>query len=99
MGIFSRKQHVNSNGMTDAELYASINNTLERRESAAEEAAGEARQRAAKWDGVVGRMTNRGEDHEGRDYAIRARTRAEGDLAKAETGQLNAKSERSNYRR
>ncbi|MEH0631734.1 hypothetical protein [Streptomyces stelliscabiei] len=99
MGLFSRKPHVNSNGMTDAELHASLRNNLEQRERQAEADAGSARQQAAKWDRVVRNMTSRGEDHEGRDYAIRARTRAQGDLAAAEIDQLNAKNERSNYRR
>ncbi|KND40079.1 hypothetical protein [Streptomyces stelliscabiei] len=99
MGIFSRKPHVNSNGMTDAELHASLRGDLERRERQAEADAHIARQQAAKWDRIVRNMTSRGEDHEGRDYAIRNRTRAQGDLAAAETEQLTAKAERSNYRR
>ncbi|MFD9248484.1 hypothetical protein [Streptomyces bottropensis] len=99
MGLFSRKPHINSNGMTDAELHASLRGDLEQRERQAEADAAEARQRAQKWDRTVRNMTSRGEDHEGRDYAIRARTRAQGDLAAAEIDQLTAKNERSNYRR
>ncbi|CAH9419540.1 hypothetical protein SGL43_06595 [Streptomyces globisporus] len=99
MGLFSRKQHVNSNGMTDAQMHASIRTSLESRERNAEATAAGARQKAAKWDRVVRSMTSRGEDHEGRDMAIRNRDRARSELAAAETDQLSAKSERSNYRR
>ncbi|MFI7890911.1 hypothetical protein ACIFUY_06560 [Streptomyces sp. CACIS-1.16CA] len=100
MGLFSsRKPRVNASGKTDAQVYAEITSGLEDRERRAEAAAGDARQREAKWDRVVRNMTSRGEDHEGRDMAIRNRDRARADLTAAETAQLSAKSERSNYRR
>lgn len=93
MGLFSRKTPAH------VETVRQVVAGLEQRERAAENAAREARQRAAKWDGVVRTMTGRGEDHTGRDLAIRNRTRAQADLAAAETEQLTAKNERSNYRR
>lgn len=51
----------------------------------------DAEQRAEKWDRVVRNMTGRGEDHEGRDLAIRNRDRARDAARDAETRGLGAK--------
>jgi hypothetical protein len=95
MGLFSRK----SSGQEYAAFHAEVRADQERRERQAEAVAREAAQREAKWDRVVKNMTARGEDHTGRDLAIRNRTRAQGDRAAAETEQLTIKAARSNYRR
>ncbi|SEP65030.1 hypothetical protein [Streptomyces radiopugnans] len=50
-----------------------------------------AQAREAKWDRIVRNMTVRGEDHEGRDYAIRARENARSEARDAETRRLGAK--------
>ncbi|MFJ6566596.1 hypothetical protein ACIQNU_04200 [Streptomyces sp. NPDC091292] len=51
----------------------------------------EAEARVRKWDTVVRRMTARGEDHVGRDVAIRNRDCAQREARDAETRALNAK--------
>ncbi|WP_405461602.1 hypothetical protein OG786_29295 [Streptomyces sp. NBC_00101] len=93
-----RTTATNSNGMTEGQLHAAIRQGREERERNSAAAAAEARGRVQKWDRITRSMTARGEDHEGRDFAIRARTRAQGDLAKAETDQMDAKFERGAFR-
>ncbi|MFI5473180.1 hypothetical protein ACIA6D_23435 [Streptomyces cacaoi] len=93
MGLFSRKPSAH------VETVRQVAADLEQRERTAEATAQEARQRVQKWDRVVRNMTGRGEDNTGRDLAIRNRTRAQSDLAAAETEQLTAKHERSAFRR
>lgn len=98
MGLFSRKTNTPSS-KSYAQLQSEIRQGLEQRERRANSAAREAAGREAKWDRIVRNMTGRGEDHEGRDMAIRNRDRAKADRRNAEVDALNAKSERSNYRR
>ncbi|MFG2328272.1 hypothetical protein ACGFMM_01465 [Streptomyces sp. NPDC048604] len=95
MGLFNRKSKSPEYVDRMRELAAG----LVLRERAATQAADDARQRIAKWDRIVRSMTSRGEDHEGRDMAIRIRDDAKADLRRAETELLNAKSELSNLKR
>lgn len=83
----------------EAAFYSELRGELERRERNAEAGIRDAREREQKWGRAISRMTGRGEDHEGRDVAIRNRDKARNDLRAAEVELLNAKSERSNYRR
>ncbi|WP_097900116.1 hypothetical protein [Streptomyces sp. b94] len=87
MGLFSRKPaapiHATAEQTRRINAYAA--------ELAAERDKAEARARVQKWDRITKSMTARGEDHEGRDMAIRNRDRAKRDERDAETRALRAK--------
>lgn len=82
----------------DDSFYRELRGELERRERNADASIRDAKKREEKWTRVIQRMTGRGEDHEGRDVAIRNRDKARADKRAAEIELLNAKNERSNYR-
>ncbi|GHG15172.1 hypothetical protein ACFFSH_39610 [Streptomyces filamentosus] len=94
MGLFNRKSKNSEYVGRMRQLAAG----LEAGEEAAAKAAADARREIDKWDRIVRSMTNRGEDHEGRDFAIRARDEAKNELREAETRLLTAKRERSNFK-
>ncbi|WP_222314503.1 MULTISPECIES: hypothetical protein [Streptomyces] len=87
MGLFSRKPSAPI--QPTAEETRRINAYAA--ELAAESDRTEARTRVEKWDRITRSMTARGEDHEGRDMAIRNRDRARRDEREAQTRALQAK--------
>lgn len=80
-----------------AAFYRELTGELERRERNAKAAIRDAEEREKKWTRAIQQMTGRGQDHEGRDMAIRNRDQARDDKRDAEIELLNAKRERSNY--
>ncbi|WP_371801505.1 hypothetical protein OHA38_43790 (plasmid) [Streptomyces sp. NBC_01732] len=87
MGLFSRKHprpiHATEEQNRSASAYMA--------ELMAEREKEEAQAQVDKWDRITKAMTVRGEDHEGRDMAIRNRERARRDVRDAENRGLKAK--------
>lgn len=87
MGLFSRKPARPIYATEDENRRASAYMA----ELMAEREKKEAQARVDKWDRITKKMTARGEDHEGRDMAVRNRERARRDVRDAENRALNAK--------
>ncbi|MFF7411634.1 hypothetical protein [Streptomyces lydicus] len=78
-----------------AAFYGELNAQLKRRERNANANLRDAEAREKKWAGVIRNMTGRGEDHEGRDMAIRNRDKARRDQ---DAAKVELMAVRSNYR-
>lgn len=78
-----------------ASFYGELNAELKRRESNATADLRDAEAREKQWDRAVRNMTGRGEDHKGRDMAIRNRDKARHDQ---DAAKVELMAVRSNYR-